>query len=102
MLYDNALITQIYAELFQITNEERYLQIVQKTLEYVIREMTSPDGGFYSSQDADSEGVEGKSTMSGLETKYSNHLRTALFQKSFAIITELLRMVTSKEKIYLM
>jgi uncharacterized protein YyaL (SSP411 family) len=60
MLYDNALLTLAYLEAFQITDEPRFREVVEETLAYVRREMTSSDGPFYSTEDADSEGVEGK------------------------------------------
>src|SRR6266849_1162958 len=60
MLYDNALLTLAYLEAFQATGESFFREIVEETLDYVLREMTSLEGPFFSTQDADSEGVEGK------------------------------------------
>jgi uncharacterized protein len=60
MLYDNALLAGIYLTAYRVTQNIQYARIVKETLDYLLREMRSPDGAFYSSQDADVSGREGR------------------------------------------
>ncbi len=61
MLYDNGLLAVAYAEAFQVTGRADFARVARETLDYLAREMTAPEGGFYSATDADSEGPDGVS-----------------------------------------
>lgn len=60
MLYDNAMLAELYLEAYQVTRSDIYSRIARETLDYVLRDMSDKDGGFHAAEDADSEGVEGK------------------------------------------
>ena len=90
MLYDNALLTVTYLEAYQATGNVFYREVVEDTLAYILREMTSPEGPFYSTQDADSEGVEGKFfvwTLAEIE-KILGKEEAALFADIYDITSE--------------
>ncbi|CDG64989.1 MAG: uncharacterized protein PWQ15_1155 [Methanobacterium sp.] len=90
MLYDQALLAMVYTEAYQATKETEYRETAEEVLEYLLSDMRSPEGGFYSAEDADSEGEEGKFYLWTSE-EIQNLLGSEdgdLFQKVYSISTE--------------
>lgn len=83
MLYDNAQLSRVYVEAWQLTHKPLYRRIAVETLDYVLRDMTDPRGGFYSAEDADSEGREGK-----FYVWTPNEIRDVLGEKDGALFLE--------------
>ncbi len=83
MLYDNALLMVTYSEAYQLTKEGLFSQVVKELGEYMVRDMLSPEGGFYSAQDADSEGEEGRFYLWSVQ-----ELREVLSEEELNIVSK--------------
>jgi uncharacterized protein YyaL (SSP411 family) len=90
MLYDNAQLCEIYAEAYQTRENPQYRRVLEQTLAFIAREMTAPEGGFYSALDADAQGEEGRFyvwTKKEIDAALTDadKSRTALFQRVYGL-----------------
>lgn len=84
MLYDQAMLTLAYIEAYQVTSEKKFEITIKEIVEYVLRELLSPDGGFYTSEDADSENIEGKFYLWNIE-ELKKSLPDELYKSAISI-----------------